>query len=116
MKLILLGSFFKLQRLKLKKVGNLGTLPADSRFPISSSVKFRMYLLYIGASQVVLVVKNTPGNAGNVRDSGSIPGSGRSPGGGHGNRLQCSCLENPMDRGVWRATVHVAVVQSLSCV
>ena len=35
-----------------------------------------------------------------------IPGSGRSPGGGHGNPLQCSCLENPMDRGAWRATVH----------
>ena len=47
------------------------------------------------ASQVVLVVKNTPANAGDIRDTGSIPGSGRSPGGGHGNQLQCSCLENP---------------------
>ena len=44
--------------------------------------------------------------AANVGDSGSIPGSGRSPGGGHGNPLQRSCLENPMDRGAWRATVH----------
>ena len=52
-----------------------------------------------GASQVVLVVKNTPANAGDVRDAGLIPGSGRSPGGGHGNLLQYSCLENAMDRG-----------------
>ena len=48
-----------------------------------------------------LVVKNPP--AGDV---GSIPGSERSPGGGNGNRLQYSCLENPMDRGAWRATIH----------
>ena len=52
-----------------------------------------------GASQVALVGKNTPVNAGNVREQGSIPESGRSPRGGHGNPLQCSCLENPMDRG-----------------
>ena len=53
-----------------------------------------------------LVVKNPSASAGDVRDSGSIPGSGRSPGGGHGNPLQCSCLENPTDGGAWRATVH----------
>jgi len=52
------------------------------------------------------VVKNPPADAGDVRDAGSIPGLGRSPGGGHGNPLQYSCLENPMDRGAWRATVH----------
>ena len=51
-------------------------------------------------------VKNLPANAGDVRDSGSIPGSGRSPGGGHGNPLQYSCLENPMDREAWRDIVH----------
>ena len=45
-------------------------------------------------------------NAGDARDTGSIPGSGRSPGGGHGNPLQYSCLQNPMDREAWRATVH----------
>ena len=45
-------------------------------------------------------------NAGDRRDSGLTPGRGRSPGGGHGNPLQYSCLENPMDRGDWRATVH----------
>ena len=61
---------------------------------------------YFGASQVVLVVKNPTANAGDIRDTGSIPGSGRSPGGGHGNPLQYSCLENPMDRGAWQATVH----------
>ena len=59
-----------------------------------------------GASQVALVVKNPPAIAGDVRDKSSIPGSGRSPGGGHDNPLQYSCLENPMDRGVWQATVH----------
>ena len=52
------------------------------------------------ASQVALVVKNLPANARDIRDTSLIPESGRSPGGGHGNPLQCSCLENPMDRGV----------------
>ena len=58
------------------------------------------------ASQVALVVKNLPVNAGHIRDVGSIPGLGRSPGEGHSYPLQYSCLENPMDRGTWRATVH----------
>ena len=58
------------------------------------------------ASQVALVVKNLPVNAGDIRDVGSIPGLGRSPGEGHSYPLQYSCLENPMDRGTWRATVH----------
>ena len=64
------------------------------------------------ASQVVLVVKNPPANAGDIRDSGWIPGSGRAPGGGHGNQLQYSnplqysCLENPTDGGAWWATVR----------
>ena len=52
------------------------------------------------------MVKNLPANAGHVRDMGLIPGSGRFPGRGHGNPIQYSCLENPMDRGAWRATVH----------
>ena len=55
------------------------------------------------ASQVALEVKNPPASSGSIRDAGSIPGSGRSPGGGHGNPLQYSCLENPMDRGAWWA-------------
>ena len=58
------------------------------------------------ASQMVLVVKNLPPRAGDIRDTGSIPGSGKYPGGEHGNPLQYSCLENPKDRGAWRATVH----------
>ena len=52
------------------------------------------------------MVKNPPANAGDLRDMGLIPGSGRSPGEGHDNPLQYSCLENHMDRGAWRATVH----------
>ena len=55
---------------------------------------------------MVLVVKNPPADAGDVRDLGSIPGLGRSPGEAHGNPLQYSCLENPMDRGSWQAIVH----------
>ena len=57
------------------------------------------------ASQVVLVVKKLPANAGDLRVTGLIPGLGRSPGGGHGNPFQYSCLENPMDREAWWATV-----------
>ena len=60
---------------------------------------------------MALVVKNPSANAGDIRDMGSIPGLGRSPGEGHGNPLQDSCLENPMDKGAWRATVH-GVTQS----
>ena len=55
---------------------------------------------------VALVVKNSPTNRGDLEDLGSIPESGRSPGGEHGTPLQYSCLENPMDRGAWCATVH----------
>ena len=57
-------------------------------------------------SQVVQVLKDLPAKAGDAEDSGSIPGPGRFPGAGHGNPLQYSCLENPMDRGAWWATVH----------
>ena len=60
----------------------------------------------MGTSQVVLVVKNPSASAGDVRDVGLIPGLGRSPGEGNGNLLQYSCLDNPMDRGAWQATVH----------
>ena len=58
------------------------------------------------ASRVTLVEKNLPANTGDLRDADSTPGSGRSPGGEYGNPLQSSCLENPMDRGAWWATVH----------
>ena len=52
------------------------------------------------------MVKNLPADAGDIRDPGSVPEPGKSPGGGHGNPLQYSCLENPMDRGAWWAVVH----------
>ena len=58
------------------------------------------------------VVKNLPANAGDAGNTGLIPGSGRSSGGGNGNPLQYSCLENSMDRGAWRATVHDVVKKS----
>ena len=57
------------------------------------------------------MVKNPPANAGDIRDESLIPGSGRSLGGGPGNPLPYSCLENPMNRGAWQATVH-GVAQS----
>ena len=62
----------------------------------SNSKNFKIIRISLRVSQVVLAVKNPPANAGDVS---LIPGLGRSPGGGHGNPLQCSCLENPMDRG-----------------
>ena len=62
--------------------------------------------MYFRVSQVARVVKNPPANAGDIRDAGLIPGLGRFPGGGNGNPLQYSCLENPMDREAWWATVH----------
>ena len=56
-------------------------------------------------SQVTLVVKNPPANAGNIKDKGhKIPGSGRAPGEGNGNTLQYSCLNNPVDRRDWQAS------------
>ena len=61
---------------------------------------------HIRVFQVALVVKNISANAGDVRDRGLIPRSGRFHSGGHGNPLQHSCLNNFMDRGAWRATVH----------
>ena len=63
--------------------------------------------LYISpmTPQVVLAVKDPPANAGNIGDNGLIPGSGRSPRRGHGNPLQYSCLENPVDREAWQTTV-----------
>ena len=61
----------------------------------------------LGASQVVLLVKNPPANAGDIRDRSSIPGSGRSHVGGKGSPLQYSCLEEtPVDRGAWWVIVH----------
>ena len=78
--------------------GNLFLRNGSQRFPA-------VYDLH-GLPKVVLVVRNPPANAGDIRDSGSIPGSGSSPGAQQSNLLQYSFLENPMDRGAWQATVH----------
>ena len=66
-----------------------------------------IFLLNGTAIHMVVVLKNLPANAGDIRDRGLIPGSGRSPGEGNGNPLQYSCLENPMDRRTWWATVYM---------
>ena len=90
-------------------VGESGSHRNESLgFPISCPPPHFFWKSYpsLRASQVALVVKNLLANAGNFRDAGSIPGSGRSPEGGHGNPLQYSCQENPMDRGAWWAMVH----------
>ena len=70
------------------------------------TISFIWHSLKEGPSQVALLVKNSPANAGDVRDVGLISGLGRSPGGGYGSPLQYSYLENPMDRGAWWTTVH----------
>ena len=81
------------------------------KFTYTHTDTYRYYIInimytYYGASQVSLVVKNPPANAGDVRDICSISELGRSPGRGPGNPLQYSYLKNPMDRGAWRAMVH----------
>ena len=68
----------------------------------------------MGASQVASVVKNPPTNAGDEGDMGSIPGLEITLGAGNGNPLQNSCLENPMDRGVWRAIIHGNAKESVT--
>ena len=76
-----------------------------SRTFVGNSSHFKLDQHYNWASQKVPVVKNSSADAGDLRDADSIPGLGGSPGGGHGNPLQCSCLENPTDRGAWQAAV-----------
>ena len=75
---------------------------------MSGSLNMEKLLLIKGdqVSQVAIAVRNPPAGAGDISDAGSIPGLGRSPAGGNGNPLQYSCLENPMDREAWWATVH----------
>jgi len=78
----------------------------SSNFPKIIYVANKWSCVLQRVSQVALVVKNWPANAGDARNMGWIPGWGRSPGEGNGNPLQYSCLENPMDRGARWATVH----------
>ena len=72
---------------------------------LQNVVLWHCALITLGFPGGIVVKKNPPANAGDLRDSGSIPGLGRSPGEGHGNPLQYSCLEIPMDREAWWATV-----------
>ena len=85
---------------------NLFCFIIEENVPQAGTGSFLSLYLMVWTSQMVLVVKNLPANAGDVRETGSTSGLGRYPGGGHGNPLHYSCLENPMDRGAWRATVH----------
>ena len=68
-------------------------------------IEKKAHLDMLLASQVALAVKSPSAKKGDIRNTGSMPRWGRSPGGGHGNSLLHSCLENPMDRGAWRAAV-----------
>ena len=83
--------------------GELPNPGIEPTFPAASALQMGSLLL---VSMVAQLVKNPPASARELRALGFIPGLGRSPGEGHGNPLQYSCLENPMDRGAWRATVH----------
>ena len=69
-------------------------------------VIFKFFPSIVITSQVMLVMKNPPADAGDVRDTDLIPESGGSPREGHGNPLQHSCLENSRDRRAWQSTVH----------
>ena len=73
---------------------------------MSHTCLFHCTMMLPSKNKVTLVVKNLPANVGDIRDAGSIPGSRRSPGRGNDNKLQYSCLENPIDRGPWWATIH----------
>ena len=74
--------------------------------PKDATEKLLVLINEYRSSQVALMIKNLPANTGDEKDGGSIPQSGRFPGEGNGNALQYSCLENPMDREAWQATVH----------
>ena len=87
-----------------KRLSHTATHTLDPKWEPESWIRENHTLPW--ASQLALVVKNPPANSGDIKDVDWIPGSRRSPGGGHGNPLQYSCLENPMDRGAWWATVH----------
>ena len=87
----------------------VGALPAEVRpgkgLPLPCSKDFPRHRKTMGFPGGT-ALKNPSANAGEARDAGSFPGLERTPGEGNGNPLQYSCLENPMDRGAWRATFH----------
>ena len=92
--------------MKVGRLGLKGRQKCDQNIPNNHTSYKVGQVMPLRASQVVLVVKNMPANAGDVRDMGSISRLGTSPGGGHDNSLQYPCLENPLDRGAWWTTVH----------
>ena len=89
-----------------KPPGDVDSVASKVLFKSETLTSMKTVCPLLWAFQEVLVVKNPPASAGDLRDEGSIPVSGRSSEGGHGNPLQYSCLENPTDRGAWQATVH----------
>ena len=99
-------------KVKVKSLSHVRLLatPWTAAHQASPSMGFSRQECWSGvplpSPQVVLVVKILPASAGDIRNAGLIPGLGRSPGNGYHNPLQCSCLENPMDRGAWPAMVH----------
>ena len=98
------GPLSQFGHLQLSKVAML-----PGAFPRKTEILLEFLLPFVYRKKGFpdgLGVKNLPANAGDIRNTGLIPGSGRSPGEGNGNPLQYSCLENPMDRGAWRAIVH----------
>ena len=99
------GCHFLLQRMKLKSESEVGRVrpsatPWTAAFQAPTSMGFSRQEYWSGCHCLL-----QPANAGDIKDTGSVPGLGRSPGGGHDNPLQY-CLENSMDRGAWRATVY----------
>ena len=94
--------------------GSLFSFLLSHSNPLIRRTKIEFKYTEVWASQAALVVKNLPACAGDIRDVGSIPGLGRFPGGGHGNLLQYSCLENPMDREAWWATVHRVIKSDMT--
>ena len=98
--------FFSISSIKFKTRSD-SRVVSDSR--LHPEMMLNIYItsnVYTGSFPGSSVVKNPPASAGDARDPGSIPGSGRSSGEGNGEPLQYSHLENPMDGGAWRATVH----------
>ena len=92
--------------MKVGRLGLKGRQKCEQNIPNNHSSYKVGQVTPLRASQVVLVLKSLPASGGDRGDVGSIPRSGKSPGGGSGSPLLYSCLENPLDRGAWQATVH----------
>ena len=101
---------FWMNKLRHERLSDLSTVThecnLDSSHLALKPCKGRLFV-------VALMVKNLPGNPRDIREAGLILGSGRSPGGGHGNPLQYSCLENPMDGGAWQVRRELHMTERL---